>query len=66
MIYSGILGKPYGKKTLEKWTVAASRMNGRLLLSMGQKPHVSYFLKGGENIIDSLKAIMEVLAGVKI
>ena len=66
IMYSGVLAKPYGKKSLEKWTIAASRMNGRLFLSMGEKPHVSYFLKGGENIIDSLKAIMEVLAGVKI
>ena len=66
IIYASVLGKPYGKKTLEKWTAAAARMNGRLLLSMGQKPHISYFLKSGENIIDSLKQIMEVLAGVTI
>ena len=66
VIYSSVLAKEYGRKTLEKWTVAASRMNGRLLLSMGPKPHISYFLKSGENIIDSLKAIMEVLAGVKL
>ncbi|MCL2816304.1 MAG: hypothetical protein FWD23_17050, partial [Oscillospiraceae bacterium] len=66
IIYAGILSKPYGQKTLEKWTIAASKMNGRLLLSMGQKPHVAYFLKDGENIIGCLKEIMSVLAEIKI
>ena len=66
VIYSKILAQPYGLKTLEKWTIAASKMNGRLLLSMGQKPHVAYFLKDGENIIDCLKEIMNVLGEIKI
>jgi len=64
LIYSSILSQPYGRKTLEKWTIAASKMNGRLLLSMGQKPYVAYYLKDGENIIDCLKEIMNVLGGI--
>ena len=63
VIYSSILGKPQGQKALEKWTIAASKINGRLLLSMGQKPHIAYFLKSGENVIDCLKNIMNVLRG---
>ncbi|MCL2816287.1 MAG: hypothetical protein FWD23_16965, partial [Oscillospiraceae bacterium] len=65
ILYSKILSQPNGQKTLEKWTIAASKMNGRLLLSMGQKPHAAYFLKDGENIIDCLKEIMNVLGGIK-
>ena len=64
IIYSKILAQEYGRKMLEKWTIAASKMNGRLLLSMGQKPHVAYFLKDGENVIDCLKNIMNVLGGI--
>ena len=66
IMYSNILTQPheYGRKTLEKWTVAASKLNGRLLLSMGQKPHAAYFLRDGENIIDCLKEIMNVLGGI--
>jgi len=66
IIYTKILAQSYGRKMLEKWTIAASRMNGRLLLSMGLKPHVAYFLKDGENIIDCLKEIMNVLSGITI
>jgi len=66
IIHADILAKPYGRKMLEKWTIAASKMNGRLLMSMGQKPHIAYFLQSGENIIDCLKEIMNVLAGIKI
>ncbi|MCL2772728.1 MAG: transcription-repair coupling factor, partial [Oscillospiraceae bacterium] len=66
IIYSDILSKPYGQKMLEKWTIAASKMNGRLLLSMGQKPHITYFLKSGEDIIETLKLIMNVLGEIKI
>jgi len=66
IIYSKILAQSHGRKMLEKWTIAASKMNGRLLLSMGQKPHIAYFLKSGENIIDCLREIMNVLSGITV
>jgi len=67
LIYSSLLAQPdsHGKKVLEKWTVAASKLNGRLLLSLvGQKPHAAYFLKEDENVIDCLKEIMNVLGEI--
>ena len=68
VIYLGILAKEheYSRKILEKWTIAASKMNGRLFLSMGQKPHTAYFLKDGESVIGCLKEIMGVLSDIKI
>ena len=61
VMYLSILAKPHGTKVLERWTIAAAKMNGRLLLSMGQKPHVTYFLQNSESVIASLKEIFKVL-----
>ena len=68
VMYISALEKPQGQKLLEKWTVAAGRpeLKGKLLLSLGQKPHAAYFLKSGEDILDALKLIMQVLADIKI
>ncbi|MCL2098956.1 MAG: transcription-repair coupling factor [Oscillospiraceae bacterium] len=66
VMYISALGKPQGQKVLEKWTLAAAHqeLKGRLLLSLGQKPHAAYFLKPGENILVTLKLIMRVLSGI--
>ena len=61
IMYLSVLAKPNGIKVLEKWTIAAAKLNGRLMLSMGQKPHVTYYLQNGESIITALKEIFKVL-----
>jgi hypothetical protein len=66
LLYSNMLADRENRKILEKWTVAAAKLNGRLLLSMGQKPHAAYFLKDGENVIGCLKEILSVLGGIVV
>ena len=55
------------EQLLEKWTIAAGtpELRGKLLLSLGQKPHAAYFLKPDEDILDTLKTIMRVLSDIK-
>ena len=68
VMYISALAKPQGQGVLEKWTVASAQpdLKGKLLLSMGQKPHASYFLKSGEDILDALKLIMRALHEIKL
>ena len=67
VMYINALGRTQGRQTLEKWTAAAGRpeLRGKLALSLGQKPHAAYFLKPGEDILDTLKLIMRVLSEIK-